>query len=68
MCWSSPSAVVKPCGIAGTYGRGGKELVVNHDDHVPCKSTSTLHIETIFVCENNSQTMNYNFDLSRHSG
>merc|ERR1711937_868017 len=29
------SAVVKPCGIAGTYGRGGKELVVSHDDHFP---------------------------------
>ena len=30
----SSSAVVKPCGIQGTYGRGGKELVVSHDDHL----------------------------------
>jgi uncharacterized protein YbjT (DUF2867 family) len=30
-----PSTVVKPCGIEGTYGRGGKELVVGHDDALP---------------------------------
>merc|ERR1712032_103603 len=28
------SSVIKPCGIEGTYGRGGKELVVGHDDHL----------------------------------
>ena len=26
------SAIVKPCGIEGTYGRGGKHLNVGHDD------------------------------------
>ena len=26
------SAIVKPCGIEGTYGRGGKQLVIGHDD------------------------------------
>ena len=25
-----PSAVVKPCGIEGTYGRGGKQLLVGY--------------------------------------
>ena len=29
------SAIVKPCGIEGTYGRGGKELQVGHDDELP---------------------------------
>merc|ERR1719213_954903 len=29
-----PSTIVKPCGIEGTYGRGGKELVVGHDDEL----------------------------------
>lgn len=28
------SAVVKPCGLGGSYGRGGKKLVVNHDDNL----------------------------------
>merc|ERR1712176_878472 len=26
------SAIVKPCGIEGTYGRGGKQLIVGHND------------------------------------
>ena len=26
------NTIVKPCGIEGTYGRGGKELTVGHDD------------------------------------
>lgn len=26
------SAIVKPCGIEGTYGRGGKQLLIGHDD------------------------------------
>ena len=29
------SAIVKPCGIEGTYGRGGKQLLVGHDDQLP---------------------------------
>lgn len=28
------ATIVKPCGISGTYGRGGKELVVGHDDEI----------------------------------
>ena len=30
-----PSAIVKPCGLDATYGRGGKELLVGHDDNLP---------------------------------
>ena len=26
------SVSVKPCGIEGTYGRGGKQMLVGHDD------------------------------------
>jgi len=26
------SSIVKPCGIEGAYGRGGKELIVGHND------------------------------------
>ena len=28
------SAIIKPCGIEGTYGRGGKHLNVGHDDRL----------------------------------
>ena len=30
-----PSTIVKPCGLEATYGRGGKELLVGHDDNLP---------------------------------
>lgn len=28
------SVIVKPCGIEGAYGRGGKQLLVGHDDEL----------------------------------
>ena len=30
-----PNAIVKPCGLDATYGRGGKQLLVGHDDKLP---------------------------------
>ena len=30
-----PNTVVKPCGLDATYGRGGKQLLVGHDDKLP---------------------------------
>jgi len=30
-----PNTIVKPCGLDGKYGRGGKELLVGHDDRLP---------------------------------
>ena len=30
-----PNAIVKPCGLDATYGRGGKQLLVGHDDQLP---------------------------------
>jgi uncharacterized protein YbjT (DUF2867 family) len=32
------STIVKPCGIEGTYGRGGKQLLVGHDDKLPARA------------------------------
>ena len=30
-----PNTVIKPCGLDAEYGRGGKELLVGHDDNLP---------------------------------
>ena len=30
-----PYAIVKPCGLDATYGRGGKQLLVGHDEQLP---------------------------------
>jgi len=30
-----PNAIVKPCGLDAKYGRGGKQLLVGHDDQLP---------------------------------
>ena len=30
-----PNSIVKPCGLDATYGRGGRELLVGHDDKLP---------------------------------
>ena len=34
------TVIVKPCGIEGTYGRGGKQLLVGHDDSLPVMAGS----------------------------
>jgi len=33
------ATIVKPCGIEGAYGRGGKQLVVGHGDDLPISSS-----------------------------
>ena len=43
------SAVVKPCGLGGTYGRGGKELVVNHDDNLSGQSSPNSNVKWCMV-------------------
>lgn len=41
------SAIVKPCGIEGTYGRGGKQLLVGHDDNLPAGRSGAISREDL---------------------
>lgn len=44
---SMGATIVKPCGIEGTYGRGGKQLITGHDDVLVGKSAGAISREDV---------------------
>jgi len=57
--------IVKPCGIEGTYGRGGKELIVGHDDALPASAgaISRADLAAVMVEAVVERPANLRFDL-----
>jgi nucleoside-diphosphate-sugar epimerase len=64
-----PNSIVKPCGLDATYGRGGKELLVGHDDTLPHlgeisrEDTAAVMLEAVV-----SRANNLRFDLCVGNG
>jgi uncharacterized protein YbjT (DUF2867 family) len=64
-----PTATVKPCGLDATYGRGGKQLLVGHDDNLPRdgmisrEDTAAVMVEAIA-----SRSAGLRFDLCVGNG
>merc|ERR1712151_585756 len=67
------STMVKPCGIEGTYGRGGKQLLVGHNDKLQAGSTrsgaiSREDLAAVLVEVIVERSSNLRFDLCVGNG
>ena len=64
-----PNTVVKPCGLDATYGRGGKQLLVGHDDNLPRDGMiSREDLAAVMLEAIASRTTGLRFDLCVGNG